>query len=181
MGRRASILAPPERSPTMIKIAILGMFLLWFFTTVLRQFVPSIGRRLGRISLLFPIPHWRLFSGPPSTDFQIHSRDRLSDGTVTDWQSVPLLPPWTLISYVWSPHISLAHFLWIGCSRIARTPDKGKPSGEFLRSYQAIWNFVRLQPRSPESRARQFRVSLCALGETDCSHTKPVESDFRLW
>lgn len=166
----------------MIKLAALGFFLFWFLATLLRQFVPSMGKSFRWFASLFPIPHWRLFSNPPSTDFQIHYRDRLSDGRMTDWRCAPLLPPRTLISVLWRPHSSLAYFLFKCCSRLMRALDREeRSSAEFSRSCHVIRNFVGAHPRSSDSKARQFRISPRSLDRTNRSSATPFKSGFESW
>lgn len=77
---------------------------LWLGTTLLAQFrlVLPLTSRLDGLHL---IPRWTFFAPNPGVrDHHLVLRDRLADGRLTRWKSVPVYPARPRFAWLWNPH-----------------------------------------------------------------------------
>lgn len=104
---------------------VLIIYVFWLLATAMNLFRRGSGRRLPTINLLFQTPALTLFDSSPG-DRQIYYGDRLTDGTVTAWQTVIPMPKRTWAGLVWAPHFWLAMYLYLTVRSLIPLIEKRK-------------------------------------------------------
>src|SRR5438876_11504878 len=77
----------------------------WFLLTVVCQFSGSWTDWLRRFDVVGLIPSWRFFAPVPATgDFHLLYRDRLPDGSLSQWKELYFSETYRWWHMVWNPN-----------------------------------------------------------------------------
>ena len=115
-------------STILLHTVVALILLAWFVLSVINQFQFPWFNRVIASDLFSLIPYWTFFAPSPGrTDYHLIYRDRLPDGSITDWIEVDITQSRNFISFVWNP---------------------GKRSRKVLSDVaQSVARLVRLDPR----------------------------------
>lgn len=163
----------------MIATVIVGCALgAWFMVCVACQLPLPMTRALRRFDLIGLVPDWRFFAPRPATkDFYLMFRDRLVDGTCTDWTELETLAPRPWWGALWNPDRRVRKAMFDLTTELAGelavTTDT---TVKLTVPYLALLAFVAAQRRSSASACTQFMI-LQAGGDQD-DHEALFLSDF---
>lgn len=142
-------------------VLVVTVLALWQVGLLAAQLRPAwLWRWIGRFRVRSLFPVWELFIGP-QTDLSLFLRDRLDDGTLTDWSEEPVWPGGVRPSILWAPCFWRAAALAALLRKLVRR-ERERAAGGFLAPeslpLRALWTFILGRPRSPLAATRQFRV-----------------------
>lgn len=129
---------------TAARWGVYGLFTGWFGLSVLQQMdKPELGRKVDPTSMA--IPNWRFFAPMPARhDYNVLYRDRLSDGTVTNWREEEIALTRNLRQVMWHPNRRLEKALFDVASELFRISKeiKDTPRIKLTVPYLALLNYV---------------------------------------
>lgn len=139
---------------------VVAFFALWAAAT-LRFHVPLADNlHLRRRDPFGLIPDWRFFAPEPGKlDYHLLYRDRLADGTVSDWKEVKVDSPRRWFGFVWNPFRRDRKGLFdiVGeIGRLARSDGPTAVKGSV--AYLALLTYVSARPRLPGCVIVQFCI-----------------------
>ena len=148
------------------------LFGTWLLLTVVWQFEPlrHRSRLLRRVAELHVLPIWTFFAPRPGmSDTHLLVRDRLKDGSFTDWREVSLIEERRATHWLWNPRKRLDKLAVDAVSDIKtikirsdqmKLPDEQLQNHVKLsKGYLVLANIGFAQPKlSGESVSRQLAV-----------------------
>lgn len=142
---------------TMVLIVLFGA---WWVLSALAQLPTRFSAWLQSLDVVNVIPRWNFFAPSPGTyDVHVLYRDRLADGTVTDWREIPAEVPPQWVNAVWNPGRRHNKAVFDVTRHLADYSSKHE--GEALQiqmsmPYLVLLNFVSALPRGYDARETQF-------------------------
>lgn len=137
-------------------IIIIAVFSSWLGLAVL-VYIPALQPWVRGFDVLGMIPEWRFFApNPGREDCYLLYRDKLEDGSVTDWTE---LAPTVRRQYwhaFWNPRKRGNKALFDVVRSLMRQIHNQAPGIEVSIPYLTLLNHVSLQPRSDSSAFTQF-------------------------
>jgi hypothetical protein len=148
----------------MSAIAIIanGLVAIWLLLTLLYQFRP-FSRVIGRYDVLRLLPRWTFFAPNPATwDWHVALRDRLQDGTYSEWVEVKVAGPRCALDAIWHPAKRARKILSDASQALVLMQARGECRRAIQLSlpYLLILNHCITQPASPQKNEvyRQFAL-----------------------
>jgi hypothetical protein len=145
----------------------------WFACTI-RFHVPLADNlALRRRDLFGIVPDWRFFAPTPAKlDYHLLYRDRLADGTATDWTEVSVTPARRWYCCLWNPFRRDRKALFDLTTEIARIAVyDGARYVPGSVAYLALLSYISALPRLPGSIMTQF----CLMASDPSEVLKPPE------
>jgi hypothetical protein len=143
-----------------IHVAAIAFFATWAAVTLVKQFRTRWARAVGRHDPFSLVPLWTFFApNPGRSDLHLLFRDRLGDGTLSDWIELESAQARRLRSSVWHPekhrtkavHDAVSS---IGMLRARHVGPEIMASGAYLM----LLSLVCAANGLPDARQRQFVV-----------------------
>lgn len=145
---------------------------LWLVLTVFWQFdyCRDRVRLLRRVNALHILPIWTFFAPRPGmSDTHVVYRDKLGDGTVTEWKEIDLVEARRNFHWLWNPRKRLDKVAVDALSDIKMVKNRGEDAGietetlqqqiKLSKGYLLLMNIAFSHPPiREESRWRQFVV-----------------------
>lgn len=163
---------------------VIAVFAVWFVATVGYQFLfDAMYPWVCRFDWFHLLPALNFFSGVPRL-FRLSYRDRLRDGSVTEWRRLSLEQRWSWWRLVWNPHLNEPRLVSNGLDPLVDGAEKQPPwTPEYLAGrypHRLVSRAVLLRPRETASEARQFQI--IELAQRGDAATKVVfASDWLRW
>lgn len=142
-----------------------SLFCAWLAISMI-VYVPSLKNRIRRWDSIGLIPQWNFFAPNPARhDFHLLFRDRLQDGTITEWTEVASIaqrPNWGI---VWNPGKRRNKALFDAVTDLAMHVKDSLPALELSIPYLTLLNYVSGLPRFAGESFTQFLI-MCS-GSSD--------------
>ena len=145
----------------------LMFFLVWALLSLWNQYLLIVSivkkHRYQRIKWdpLTLIPCWTFWASPPSDEWQLLYRDKLSDGTLTSWKAASEETQHRF-RWIWNPDIRKWKAIRNFCSPLLRSAARGEGQSKELfvsRSYVALALYISALGRSSQGEFRQFMIA----------------------
>jgi hypothetical protein len=90
---------------TILMHAAVGFFFsVWFVLSILNQFGFAWFARVIAFDFFSLLPNWNFFApNPGHTDYHVVIRDKLPDGSVSEWQELDIAEPRRFLCFLWNP------------------------------------------------------------------------------
>jgi hypothetical protein len=135
---------------------VLCLFGMWSVCCVLVLF-PRFEKFIRRADLLALIPEWRFFAPIPGQhDFYLLFRDRLEDGTISDWQELASLGRRRWWHGVWNPKKRSNKALFDVVQAFTEYVSAGDRALKISIPYLTLLNHVSSVPRPVSAKFTQF-------------------------
>jgi hypothetical protein len=166
MGNCLTYFAHPLLLSVRERLVVMGL-LVWALLSLWNQYllIASIvtRHRYQRIKWdpLTLIPCWTFWASPPSDEWQLLYRDKLSDGTLTSWKAAGDEGQHRL-RWIWNPDIRKWKAIRNYCSPLLRSAANGERQSRELyisRSYVALALYVSAITLSAPADFRQFMIA----------------------
>jgi hypothetical protein len=153
---------------TVARWAAYTFFAGWYGLSVLQQMEKTkLARKVDPTSMA--IPNWRFFAPLPARhDYNVLHRDRLRDGTVTEWREESLATPRSISQVLWHPRRRVEKTLFDVASELFQVskeiddPRRIQLTVSYLSLLNHIANRV---PHADETESIQFLVAHSAAHE----------------
>jgi hypothetical protein len=152
---------------------VTGIFGSWILLSVL-VYVPKLQTFIRRWDWFALIPEWRFFApNPGQHDYHLLYRDKLRDGSITDWTELTPTKerPWW--GFVWNPGKRGNKALFDAVATLAKHMTAGDQSMELSIPFLTLLNYVASVPRPSASEYTQLLVL--------ASHGSPSRKDPELF
>lgn len=163
---------------------VIVVFAVWFVATVGYQFwFDAMYPWVCRFDWFHLLPALNFFSVVPRL-FGLAYRDRLRDGSVTEWRRLSLEQCRSWWRVVWNPHLHEPQTIDKGLSPLVEGAEMTPPwTPEYLAGrypHRHVSRAVMLQPRAGEAETRQFQIiELAQRG--DAPESVAFASDWLRW
>jgi hypothetical protein len=142
---------------------VIVVFVVWFVATFAYQFwSDAMYPWVCRFDWFHLLPVLTFFAGIPRL-FRLSYRDRLRDGSVTEWRQISLAQRWSWLRVVWNPHLIEPQLVDKGLGPLVEGSEMNPPwTLEYLQSrypHRLVSRAVLLQPREVATGARQFQIT----------------------
>ena len=142
---------------------VIAVFAVWFVATVGYQFwSDAMYPWVCRFDWFHLLPVLTFFAGIPRL-FRLSYRERMRDGTVTEWRRVSLAQHWSWWRVVWNPHLHEPQLVDKGLGPLVEGAEMNPPwTPEYLAGrypHRLVSRAVLLQPREAATEARQFQIT----------------------
>lgn len=150
---------------------VVVVFAAWFVATFAYQFwFDAMYPWVCRFDWFHLLPTLNFFSVVPRL-FGLAYRDRLRDGSVTEWRRLSLEPRRSWWRVVWNPHLHEPRLVGTGLDPLVEGAEMKPPwTPEYLAGrypHRLVSRAVLLQPRELAAEARQFQINeLAQRGDT---------------
>lgn len=163
---------------------VIVVFTAWFAATVGYQFWFDVMYPwVCRFDWFHLLPALNYFSVVPRL-FRLSYRDRLRDGSVTEWRRLSLAQRGSLWRAVWNPHLHGPQLVDKGLGPLVEGTEMNPPwTLEYLTGrypHRLVSRAVVLQPREAAAEARQFQIFEMAQ-RGDAPATVVFTSDWLRW
>lgn len=163
---------------------VIVVFAVWFVATVGYQFwFDAMYPWVCRFDWFHLLPVLTFFAGTPRL-FRLTYRERMRDGTVTEWRRFSLAQRWSWWRIVWNPHLHEPQLVDKGLGPLVEGAEMNPPwTREYLAGrypHRLVSRAVLLQPREVATEARQFRIT--ELAQLSGGATRVIfSSDWLRW
>jgi hypothetical protein len=148
----------------MIVFFVGAFYIGWLILTCANQPVFKSNKWINRNDLFRLVPVWTFFAPNPGvSDFNLLSRVKLEDGTITSFQEVPLRSKKALSVALFNPERRLQKVLNDHARTILRQIDneiteENKQNIKLTFSYISVLNYCARLPAVPHAHAIQFVI-----------------------
>jgi hypothetical protein len=140
------------------------LFGIWFLASVL-VYVPSLKPHIRTWDLFALIPQWNFFAPRPAQhDFLLLYRDRLQDGSITDWTQVASIAPRKMWTVIWNPWKRDNKAFFDAVTDLAAHVQNSPSTLELSVPYITILNYISGLPRFGPASFTQFLLMRSTLG-----------------
>lgn len=142
---------------------VIVVFSIWFVATVCYQFCfDAMYPWVCRFDWFRLLPSLSFFSEVPRL-LRLSYRDRLRDGSVTEWRRFSLAQRSSWWRIGWNPHLHEPQLVDKGLDSLVEGAEKQPPlAPEYLAArypHRMVSRAVLLQPREAVAEARQFQIT----------------------
>ena len=131
----------------------------WLALSAVCQIPGALSDRIRRLDLCGVVPRWNFFAPTPGTwDYHLLYRDRLADGTITDWRELPIVEARRWTHAVWNPGRRYKKALFDLTTLLMRECGNSLQPIQISVPYLAMINHISALDRLPTSRATQFVI-----------------------
>lgn len=143
-----------------LTIFLIVLFGAWWVLSAVAQLPTAFSSWLQSLDVVNVIPRWNFFAPSPGTyDVHVLYRDRLQDGSVTDWHEIPAEVPPRFINPLWNPgrrHNKAVFDVTRHIADYASTHEGETLQIQMSMPYLVLLNFVSKLPRVYGARETQF-------------------------
>ena len=82
---------------------VVAIYAAWFALSIARQPRWTVSRWIARWDVFGWFPSWRLFTLPTRYDFYFAVRFGYLNGTISDWEPLPIISPRPPGAWLWHP------------------------------------------------------------------------------
>lgn len=113
-----------------MRLALIIVFSLWFFFTILWQFNYFRREKLKfvyKFNILNVLPIWTFFAPTPGiSDTHMIYRDKLNNGDITEWEEVPIIENRKWYHFLWNPYKRQAKLVVDALSQVKSLRNRGE-------------------------------------------------------
>jgi hypothetical protein len=132
----------------------------WLCLSALCQIPSKVSWAIRRIDILNVVPWWSLFApNPVASDFRLMFRDRLRDGSLTEWRNVDC-DARRVIPLLWKTRTRRHKATFDFCSRLTQIRNRrGEVAAVASVPYMALLNLTVSISRPLEAVETQFAIA----------------------